>query len=216
MRGVTMNSSDVLDNLACSLGANNELPNIALAHALCESKDADAISKIVDALQSSDTAISNDCIKVLYEIGERNPELIADHYFSFIQLLQGNNNRLIWGGMTALAQIVRLRPSEIYAHRNIVISAYESGSVITVDQSISIFAELSRTSIEFETFLFPIILHHLETCRPKEIPQHAQRAFIAVNESNAAEFKAVLQKRMDLLTDLQQKRLKRLIHSIGR
>ena len=102
MRGVTMNSSDVLDNLACSIGVNNELPNIALAHALCESKDTDAISKIVDALQSSDTAISNDCIKVLYEIGERNPELIADHYFSFIQLLQGNNNRLIWGGMTHL------------------------------------------------------------------------------------------------------------------
>ena len=97
-----MNSSDVLDNLACSLGANNELPNIALARALSESKDTDAINKIVEGLQNPDTAIANDCIKVLYEIGERNPELIADHYFVFIQLLQGNNNRLIWGGMTHL------------------------------------------------------------------------------------------------------------------
>ena len=211
-----MNSSDVLDNLASSLGVNNELPNIALAAALCESEDRDAISKIVDGLQSPDAAVANDCIKVLYEIGERNPELIADHYFAFIQLLHGSSNRLVWGAMTALAQIVRLRPAEIYAHRDIVIGAYEAGSVITIDQSISIFAELSRTSKEYEAFLFPVILHHLETCRPKEIPQHAQRAFISVNETNAAAFKAVLQKRMDLLTDLQQKRLKRLIHSIGR
>jgi len=68
-----MNSSDVLDNLACSLGANNELPNIALARTLCESKDTDAINKIVEGLQNPDTAIANDCIKVLYEIGERSP-----------------------------------------------------------------------------------------------------------------------------------------------
>lgn len=211
-----MNYSDVLDHLASSLGVNNELPNIALAVALCESNDTDAFSKIVDGLLSPDTAVANDCIKVLYEIGERKPELIAVHCLAFIQLLQGNSNRLIWGAMTALAQIVRLRPAEIYGHRDIVINAYKSGSVITIDQSISIFAELSRLNKEYEAFLFPVILHHLETCRPKEIPQHAQRAFIAVNETNAAEFKAILQKRMDLLTDLQQKRLKRLIHSIGR
>lgn len=58
------------------------------------------------------------------------------------------------------------------------------------------------------------IIDHLESCRPKELGQHSERAFVCVNETNASEFKAVLQKRRDQVTDAQKKRVDRLIKKI--
>jgi len=69
----------MLEKLSCSLGKTDEEPNIELAECLCENNDKIGIKEIVDGLNGKDKAIANDCIKVLYEIGERRPELIADY-----------------------------------------------------------------------------------------------------------------------------------------
>ena len=118
-----MNAEDVLDQLACRLGVNSEEPNIALAIALCDTKDSSAISKIVDGLQSRDTAVANGCIKVLYEIGYSCPEVVSEYTSQFLRLLHSKNNRLVWGGMIALAQTAHLNPTVVFDHREEVIQA---------------------------------------------------------------------------------------------
>jgi hypothetical protein len=69
--------------------------------------------------------------------------------------------------MTALAKIVSLNSNEIFKNLDIIINAYEKGSVITVDNSISVFAELAKANKKYEKKVFPIIIEHLEKCRPK-------------------------------------------------
>jgi len=56
------------EKLACSLGRNDELPNIELLESLCQSKDIDGIAEIVEGFKGIHRAIANDCIKVLYTI----------------------------------------------------------------------------------------------------------------------------------------------------
>lgn len=204
----------MIEKIAYSLGRNDEEPNIALANDLCNSKDVEGIKEIVNSLKDKKEQIAGDCIKVLYEIGERNPELIADYVLDFIQLLQSRHNRLVWGSMTALSKITFLKPNEVYDNIEIVIKAYENGSVITRDNSISVFAELAKADKKYEKVMFKKIIDHLESCRPKELGQHSERAFVCVNETNASEFEAVLQKRREELTEPQKKRVDRLIKKI--
>lgn len=204
----------MIEKIAHNLGRNDEEPNITLALELSNSEDLEGIREIVNGLKNKKQQIANDCIKILYEIGEIKPKLIADYVLDFIQLLKSRNNRLVWGSMTAISQITFLKPKEVFENIETVISAYENGSVITRDNSISVFAELAKVDTHYEKIMFKKIIEHLETCRPKEVGQHAERAFICINEENSKEFVAVLLKRKESLTDAQKKRLDKLIKKI--
>jgi hypothetical protein len=92
----------------------------------------------------------------------------------------------------------------------------KTGSVITRDNAISVFAELSRADEEYEKVVFPVLLEHLRSCKPSQIGQHAERAFVCVNDHNAAEFAAVLSARREHLTDAQKKRADALLKKLGR
>ena len=204
----------MLEKLACNLGRNDEIPNIELAEYLCLNNDAAGIEEIVDGFKGSDKAVANDCIKVLYEIGGRKPELICGYADDFISGLCSKNNRLVWGSMMALAKISELSPQAIFEKIELIISAYKSGSTITVDNSISVFAGLCKSGGEYAKTIMPILLNHLQKCRPKEVPQHAERASICFNSGNAGEFIKILEKRNTHLAPPQQTRVNKLLRKL--
>lgn len=204
----------MFDKIASSLNRKDEEPNINLAIQLCETEDREGIEEIVNRLKEKKKQIVNDCIKVLYEIGERKPLLIADYVEDFLNLLHSKNNRLVWGAMTTLSEITFLKSDEILQNIDKVIYAYENGSVITIDNSISVFAELVKSKGYDAKEIYQLILKHLSKCRPKEVGQHSERAFICVNQHNASEFRQVIEKRMDSLTKAQQKRAAKIIKKV--
>ena len=205
----------MIEKVAYTLGRNDETPNIELALELIRTKNSTGISEIVDGLNNPEQQIANDCIKVLYEIGERQPSLISNHVDDFLKLLGSKNNRLVWGAMTALAQIASLKHQELFDNFDIIVKAYRNGSVITVDNSISVFAALIKSGIKYEKKILPILLNHLETCRPKEVAQHAERAFVCLSRKNAGLFKQILLKRYDTLTAARKKRIDKLLKTIN-
>jgi len=204
----------MLERLACKLGRNDETPNIDLAEELCRNNDAAGIKEIVDGFRGADKAVANDCIKVLYEIGERKPELIADYVSEFVSLLRSKNNRLAWGSMKALATIVEHAPKQIFDRVSVVTAAYEGGSVITVDNSISVFAGLCKVDESNAKKVLPILVSHLQKCRPKDVPQHAGRASVCFNSGNAGTFIEVLEKRLPDLAATGQTRVKTLLKKL--
>ena len=204
----------MIERIACKLGRNDETPNIELAEYLCQNRDASGIKEIVDGFKGSDKAVANDCIKVLYEIGDKNPELICDYAGEFISGLYSKNNRLVWGCMTALAKIAHMAYQPIYERLDAIVSAYENGSTITVDNSISVFAGLCKASDEYENNVLPILLTHLKKCRPKEVAQHAERCSVCFNSNNSAKFIEVLENRNPHLTASQQTRTNKLLKTL--
>lgn len=202
-----------LEKLANHLGRKDEALNIELAEQLIKQHDTTGIQELIDGLQLS-KAVANDCIKVLYEIGARQPELIAPYYQTFLDSLSSRNNRLVWGAMTALAEIASEKPAELFGQIDKVIAVYHNGSVITVDQSITVFAKLCRAGHQYEAALFPLLLKHLETCRAKEVPQHAERMALCIDSDNQQMFKDVLEKRQPDLSAAQAKRIGKLLRSL--
>lgn len=69
----------VLDRIAFHQGRRDEVPNQELAEELAEAQDAEGIEEIARNLWNPDKNIQSDCLKVLYEVGARKPELIGGH-----------------------------------------------------------------------------------------------------------------------------------------
>lgn len=200
----------VLHRIAHFQNRRDEVPNQELARELAAQKNHQGIAEIAENLWNKDRRVQADCVKVLYEIGDLDPALIADYAEDFLKLLKSRNNRLVWGGMTALAKVAAVRADFIHAHRNEILKALQAGSVITVDEAVRALA-LAASQEAFRADIFPHLLEHLRTCRPKDVPQHAEKSLSAVNAGNKADFIAALEKRMEDLSAAQSKRVRKVI-----
>lgn len=201
----------VLNRLAYSLGRRDEVPNQELARELAAKKDKKGIREVAENLWNKDKNIQADCIKVLYEVGAIEPELIADYTDDFVKCLRSKNNRLVWGGMTALAEVAKAEPGMVFKHLDAIKKAKEIGSVITVDNAVSTLAYTAAGNKKYKQVIFPYLLKHLSRCRPKEVPQHSEKTLPAVNASNKADFIKVLEKRMEDLSGSGLARVKKVI-----
>jgi hypothetical protein len=129
--------------------------------------------------------------------------------------LKSRNNRLVWGGMTALAEVTKANPDAVFKHLDAIKKAKETGSVITVDNAISTLAYTAGANDKYNKVIFPYLLKHLSSCLPKEVPQHAEKSIPAVNTSNKADFIKVLEKRMEDLSGSGLTRVKKVIKQVA-
>jgi hypothetical protein len=130
-------------------------------------------------------------------------------------LLRSKNNRLVWGGMTALAEVAKANPDAVFKHLDAVKKAKETGSVITVDNAIATLAYTAAGNEKYNKAIFPYLLNHLSGCRPKEVPQHVEKTLPAVNSSNKVDFIKVLEKRIEDLSGSGLTRLKKVIKQVN-
>jgi hypothetical protein len=73
---------------------------------------------------------------------------------------------------------------------------------------------LATTSDQRRWEIFPYLMQHLRTCRPKDVPQHAERVIVAVSAAQSTEFICVLKGRMVDLSASQAARIKRVIKEV--
>ena len=201
----------VINRLATTLGRRDDVPNRELARELAETKAVEDIRELVANLQNRDRKIQSDCIKVLYEVGYIAPELIAEYAEDFLALLRSRNNRLVWGGMSALATIAKLSASTLFEHWEEIREAIEKGSVITVDRGIKALSIVAAQRAEYGAVIFPYLLTHLRRCRPKDVARDAEAILVAVNSGNKKEFAEVINARMGDMRPAQVKRLKKVL-----
>lgn len=201
----------VLNRIATAQGRRDEAPNQALARELAARGDREGIRELVANLGHANQDVRSDCIKTLYEVGYLKPDLIADHAAEFLRLLRNRNNRMVWGSMIALATIASLRPDELFQQRQRIQDALAEGSVITVDNGVKVLAAVAAASDAYRADLLPYLLQHLQTCRPKDAPQHAEAIVPAVDAAHAEAFVAVLERRLVNMSAGQATRVQRVI-----
>jgi hypothetical protein len=201
----------VLERLAYFQGRRDEVPNRELAQQLVATKNHDGIREIAANLWHKDENVRSDCIKVLYEVGYLDPALIGDYAGDVLKLLQSKSNRLVWGAMITLATVAAIKADDLYEHRAEIQKAMVNGSVITVDAAVKALATVASQKDAYRKELFPHLLLHLQTCRPKDVPQHAESTLVAVDPGHSATFVAVLEKRLPDLSGSQAARVRKVI-----
>jgi len=200
-----------LDRIAYSQGWRDEVPNQELARDLAAREDRAGIREIAEALWHREPNVRSDCLKVLYEIGYRKPELVAPYAGDFLKLLGSRNNRLVWGAMIGLSTVAEVAADEIYPHTAEIQQAMACGTIITLDAGVLVLSRQAASADDRRTALLPYLLSFLQNCRPSDVPRHAERVLMAINASSKDEFVAVLQARLPLLTPAQAARLKKVI-----
>jgi hypothetical protein len=201
----------VLGKLACQQNRRDEVPNQELARELVETQNHEGLREIAENLWNRDKNIQADCIKVLYEAGYLAPELIADFTNDFLKLIKSRNNRLVWGALIALSTVAALKADELFPRVREIEQVMDKGSVITKDNGVKILALVAAQNESYRREIFPYLLNHLATCRPKDVAQHSEKSLPAVDGENKTEFIALLEKRAADLSKTELARVKKVI-----
>ena len=206
----------VLDKLASSLNRNDEMPNQELADQIVQENNKKSVKELINNLYNPDKNIQSDCIKVLYEIGERKPSLIAEYADNFIALLNENNNRLIWGAMTALDALTIENPKTVYLGLAKIIEAANKGSVITKDHAVNILIKLCSVK-QYSDEAFALLIEQLKTCPTNQLPMYSENAAkIISNNSKAEVFIKTLSSRLDRVEkESKRKRIEKVIKHLN-
>ncbi|MEM1137649.1 MAG: hypothetical protein AAGI07_17560 [Bacteroidota bacterium] len=205
---------NLLNKLASSLGRRDEMPNQELAKQIVVVSDTASIKVLVESLQDKNRAIQNDCIKVLYEIGVLQPELISDYSDSFLSLLNSKNNRLQWGGMTALHCITALKPDEIYAKLPQIIEAADKGSVITKDYAVNILISLAAVP-KYTDGAIGLLKEQLLKSPVNQLPMYAEKVLPVIKKPYQDDFIKLLQERLnDVEKESKRKRIEKVIKKL--
>jgi len=205
----------VLNKIASSLNRRDEVPNQELAHEIVDENNKQAVKELVENLNNKSKDIQDDCIKVLYEIGERKPALVADYAKDFIALLDNKNNRLQWGGMTALATIVLENPKVIYTALPKIVAAADNGTVITKDHCVNILVKLCSVK-QYADDAFALLMEQILNSPTNQMPTYAEKAMPFVNDKNKAVFlKTLLSRVNDIESETKRKRLEKVMKKVG-
>ncbi len=205
----------VINKLATSLHRRDEVPNQELAKEIANKNDQKAVKELVDHLSNKSRDIQNDCIKVLYEIGERKPSLIAPYTKELISLLDNKNNRLQWGAMTALHTVTLENPKMIYSALSKIIAAADSGSVITRDYGVNILITLCSVK-QYADAAFTLLIEQLSNCPANQLPMYAEKAIPVIHDKNKMKFIKTLSSRLeDIEKDTKRKRVEKVIRKFS-
>lgn len=200
--------------LAGALGRRDEAPNVDLAREIAGSGDMDAVAGLIAILDGRDRAARGDAIKVLYEIGARDPELIAGHADAFLKHMRDRDNRIVWGALTALAEIARAAPDLVFPHLDDIVDAADAGSVIAKDQAVSILVALSADPARAGKTL-PVLFARLASAAVNQLPMYAERSLPAVPDEMLPAFREVLEKRLgDPMTAAKKKRVETVLKRV--
>lgn len=190
----------VIDRLSGAMDRRDEGPNIALAEDIAARGDKVAVAELAQAVQSGTSRQRGDAIKVLYEIGARDPDLIGGKCPVFLEALGSANNRLVWGAMTALDEVAEQRADELVAELPRIIAAADKGSIIAKDRCTSLLIKLAKAG--YAEKAVPLLMDRLKSAAPNQFPSYAEKAAAVITLEARPGFLALLKTR---LADMAQK-----------
>jgi hypothetical protein len=205
----------VISRLASSLNRRDEIPNQELATEIVANRDGNAVAELMENLNHKSKDIRHDCIKVLYEIGERAPSLIAAYAHQFAALLDSKDNRMQWGGMTALSAIAHETPDVVFAAIPKLAAVADKGSVITRDNFVAILIKLSGMPAYLDQTL-PLLNEQMLSCPPNQLPMYAENALPVIAGAHKGEFIRTLTGRLgDFEKESKRKRVEKVLKRLG-
>ena len=205
----------IVEKLATSLGRKDEVPNQELAQEIVDKKDKNAVKELVAHLNDKGKDIPNDCIKVLYEIGNTAPTLLAPHIDELIAQLDSKNNRMQWGAMTAINTITTTKPAEVYNALGKLAYIADKGSVITKDNYVGILVKLADTK-NYKNEALQLLHEQIQVALPNQLPMYAEQALPVIDAASKPIFINTLTQRLDdLEKESKRKRVEKVIKKLS-
>lgn len=204
----------IAEQLANASGRKDEGPNIALADKIARTSNSGAIKELIILMNDNKAAIRHDAIKVIYETGERNPELVIPYKKDFLLLFNHPDNWMKWGAMSALYSISKSKPELLAKNLTEIIEAMDSGSVITRDHGIYILCSVSTIKKHHDDCM-ELLLEQIEKAPVNQVPMYAEKMAEVISPRYVIKLEKVLLSRKDIMDILsKQKRVVKLVKKL--
>ena len=201
--------------VSCAPDEKRQLrPASILGEDIVARRDMAAIAELAEAVRAGPARQANDALKVLYEVGARDPALVGGQCPVFIEALKSSNNRKVWGAMTALDAVAERRADALVAELPAIIAAADRGSVIAKDHCNSILVKLARSGHADKAV--PILVERLKTAAPNQFPTYAEEIAPVLTPEARPGFLALLRERIgSIVQESKRKRVERVMRKLN-
>jgi hypothetical protein len=205
----------ILERLSSMRGERDNVADVALAEDIVKTRNKKAIEELVEHLQDKNKRLTSDCIKTLYEIGEREPKMIAEYVEDFAALLTSKTQRHVWGAVTALNMAASANPEAVHTHLKAILKAAEGESVIARDHAVHILRKLCIAGHNKQCY--PILLKIIRDAPVNQWPTYAEQAAEVATASQQATLAELIRSRMENITDHKTKtaRMQKLLRKLS-
>ncbi len=156
-----------------------------------------------ELMNTKNKSVQSNYIKLLYEIGREDADLINPYTKEFIFLLSSKNNRVVWGAMYALAAMTYL--DEMVNYMFEIVDAINEGSRITYDAGIKVLVNITN---KFKHVGFSELKLKLLECDAKKLAAYVEETIICNDEEVRNEVINIIDKRISEFSKASQ--IKRL------
>ena len=200
--------------LSSASGRKDENPNIQLAENISREADPLMVDALFEMLEYGKSKTKNDVIKVIYELGERNPGLIENYTPILLEKLNDKHTRLVWGSMTALNTVAHLQLDLLLKNINLLKSVMDhSGSVIARDHGFNILVKLMT---KFPQKVWPYVVEVLSNAPINQFATYAEKSANSLPQKEIPIFLEIIRLRYnEMNTEAKQKRLMKLINKLN-
>ena len=207
-------ADSVLNQLANALGRRDEAPNIALAEKISKTNNKNAVKELIGLMNHKAADIRHDAIKVLYETGERKPELITGYSNDFLKLLDHKDNWMKWGAMSALTVVSKVKAEAIAVHLTKILDAMDKGSVITRDHGIYILCNVASLK-KYHDDCVELLFDQLQKAPVNQFPMYAEKTAEVISSSDIKRLEKILNSRQDVMEiPSKEKRINKLLKNL--
>lgn len=207
---------NVLKEISSAQGTSVQTLNIKLAEKICATNNKAAVKELVLNLHHKSHRIQGDCIKVLYETGERKPELISPYVNEFITLLHEKNNRMQWGAMCAIDSVTALETKAVYLALPFILRIAETGSVITKDHFVNILVRLCEVD-SYKENCNSILIEQVLKSPVIQLPTYAEKTAKVITSKNSQLLvNAIASRLKDVTQEPKRKRLEKVMKKLNR
>lgn len=204
------------EQLASALNRRDEQPNIELAEKLAKQGEVSSeVLELLSIVKHGNKPLQHDAIKVLYELAARKPTAFVDKLEFAFDLLETNDNRILWGALTLLAKICALDLAQTHNKLAPILEAAERGSIIAKDATFEILLTLAKDT-SYQDGIWAHLISFLKHAAPNQLPKYAEDIAQSKLSTKNEDLVHMLFSRIEEMpTDAKRKRLEKAIAKIS-
>jgi hypothetical protein len=166
------------------------------AHDIVAGTAAHGVDLYVRALADDKESTVGQAARVLEEVADLKPELLAGHIERLIASLCGPQARASTCAAHVLPLVSRVAPAKVAKHLDGMLAAFDAGTETAQDGLVRTFVALCTASVTYQKKLISVLERALQRADDKTLARWAQLVLPALKGEPHAQARAVVDKRL--------------------
>jgi len=182
--------------------ASDSSAAVTLAAELASGSSAIGVEEYVNQLNDTRDDVSERAARVVEELAQQKPELLAPHIETFVALLaaprpQGSHQVHVSVAVHSLPILARVAPAKVAKHLKTLQAAFPTAAALAKDGLVRTFVALCVASVTYQKRLIENFELALRTAEAEQLPRWVEHILPALKGEPYAQARAVVEQRLN-------------------